>query len=153
MNITKLLEWTRIVLVSLGFLLAYWRPPSEGAFWLTALMVIPLTGLTAIESLFFTNKAAKAKQWTEGSPYQIQSAMNNLATALTAMVILVLRFNQAAQVTVCLVALFFFALSSLNHLRAYFINKSVGIHLQRFIFTIGLWAFSLPILYKAMLAH
>jgi hypothetical protein len=150
---TKLLEWLRITLVILAFFMIHLKPPSQGLFWLVALMVLPLTGLTAVESLFFAKEAALAKKWDKGSPYQIQSGLNNLAVALTAIIVLAFNLNQQAQVTICLVALIFFALSSLNHIRAYFIDKSVGIHLQRFILTIFLWVSSAPILYSAMKIH
>ncbi len=147
---TRFIEYLRITLVTLAFFMAYTVPVANALFWLVALMVLPLTGLTAIESLFFSKQAASDKQWQQGSPYQIQSALNNLATALTAIVVLAFKLGQQAQLTICLVALFFFALSSLNHLRDYIIGKSLSIHLQRFIMTVILWAASAPILYKAL---
>ncbi len=146
---TKLLEALRILLVAIGFFMAYWIP-NHAVFWLLALVFLPLTGLTAIESLFFSKKAALAKGWKEGSPYQTQSALNNLATALAAVIALLFHFNPQAQAAICLVALLFFGLSSLNHLRAYFIDKSAPIHAQRFIFTIFLWVFTLPTLSKVL---
>lgn len=149
---TRFIEYLRITLVALGFFMAYTVPVPNALFWLVALMVLPLTGLTAIESLFFSKQAASDKQWQSGSPYQIQSALNNLATALAAIAVLVLKFDQQAQLTICFVALFFFALSSLNHLRDYITGKSLSVHLHRFIMTVILWAASAPILYKALVA-
>ena len=46
-------------------------------------IVIPLAGLTALESLLVGDASAKAKGREMDSSYQTQSELNNLVTAIT----------------------------------------------------------------------
>lgn len=148
--IIKLLEILRIACSATGMYLAYQDYSSPQAlFWLVALVSIPLAGLTGIESLFFAKQAAIAKGREINSDYQTQSGANNLATALAGIIVLSCQLGSAAQITIMLVTLLFFSLSSLKHGCEYFADKKNGIHLQRVIFTILLLAFCIPILVKA----
>ena len=149
-NAPKILEVMRIILSIIGFWVAYSKPGNQGLIWLLGLVIIPLTGLTGIESLLFSKSAALIKGRTVGSAYQIQSAFNNLATAITAIIVLVFKFDIQAQITICLVALIFFTFSSLNHAREYFFEEKPAINLQRVIVTLLLLAGSLPLLIKAL---
>ena len=73
-KIVKCFEFIRIGLCALGFFLAYSHSfSSKALFWLVALVVIPLSGLTGLESLIFA-KAAAQQKGRAVSPYQIQSA-------------------------------------------------------------------------------
>lgn len=73
MNAPKLLEILRIVLAILGFGVAYSKPAGQGLTWIVGLVIIPLTGLTGIESVFFNKTAAKIKGREAGWAYQTQS--------------------------------------------------------------------------------
>ena len=107
-------------------------------------------GLTGLESLFFSKAAALMKGREPGSGYQIQSAFNNLTIAITGIFVLIMQYDVQAQTTIILVALIFLALSSLNHAREYFIEKKPLVHLQRLIFTVVLWAATLPLIVAAL---
>ena len=141
--VLRVFEVGRIVLVVLGFLMAAWDVEA-GLTWLVALVVVPLTGLTALETFVAGAASAVSKARIIGSAYQIQSAMNNLAIALTAVVVLVWHWGETAQVTISLVALIFFALSSMNHAWDYFVLKRPMIHLQRVVLTVLLWVGFIP---------
>ena len=148
-QIIKLFEIMRIVCCALGFFVAYSTIPAIGLSWLVGLFVIPVTGLTALESLLFAKQAAAIKGREQGSDYQQQSALNNLATAVAAVVVLVGHLDVGAKIAVILVALLFFGFSSIKHIYEYFIDKKSSVHLHRFILTILLWTGSLPILFQA----
>ena len=144
-SIVWLLEWVRVTLAAIGFGFAFARP-SSAPFYLLLWVIIPLTGLTALESLLFARDAAKQKA-RETSPYQIQSAMNNLATALVGLGVIVFQVNVAAQMAIIFVGLVFFALSSLQHFMEFLI-QGTKIHLWRFMLTLILWGGSLPLLWR-----
>lgn len=155
--IIKLFEILRISCIALGFFLAYQTQSTSNAlFWLTCLMVIPISGFTALESLLFGRLAAEAKQRVALSDYQVQSAFNNLATALAACLVLLFHFNLQAQATIIISCLLFFTLSSLKHAAEYFIDNKGLIHLQRFLLTTMILGFSIPLLlpiFKGTLSH
>jgi hypothetical protein len=150
---TKLLEILRIVCCVAGIYLAYAVSASEGLFWLVLLFVIPVTGLTAIESLCFAKRAAIAKGREVGSDYQQQSALNNLATAVVGLIVLVFHLGVAAEITIILVALCFFAFSAIKHALEYFSAKKSAIHLQRLVLSLLLWIACLPIVIQAWPSH
>ena len=148
--IPKLLEITRIILGLTGFMIAYKVSSKEALSWLLALLIIPTMGLTGLESLLFSKTAALMKGRESGSRYQIQSGFNNLAIAITGILVLLVRFGVQAQVTIILVALIFLALSSLNHAWEYFVEKKSLIHFQRLVFTTILWGATLPLIVAAL---
>ena len=145
-NIIRLFEFLRIACAGTGFFMAYQSASSHPLFWITTLVVIPLSGLTALESLSFKQLSAQAKQRESGSDYQTQSALNNLATALTAALVLVLHLGTQAQLTIILSSLLFFTLSSIKHAHEYLINKKNSIHAQRFILSGLVVGASLPLI-------
>lgn len=150
-RIPYLFEILRIVLVILGYNLAYSTSDYGLALsYLVGLVVIPLTGLTALESLFFTKAAAIAKS-RDVSPYQIQSACNNLAVALTAAITLLFDWQNSAKIAVITVAIIFFLLSGIQHLREAIQltrQKHLGskMHWQRFALSILLFVVTLHLL-------
>ena len=149
MSVIKIFESIRVILAFLGFYFAYSSAPTAALFWLVALMVIPLSGLTAIESLLFGKRSAASKQRETNSDYQTQSALNNLATAVTAVIILIMHWGRQAQLTIVLCALLFFFFSSLKHAVEYFRDKKNLIHLQRFVLSMALVLASAPIMWRA----
>jgi hypothetical protein len=151
----KLLEIMRNSFAIFGFYLAYVyyaeAQYNSALLMLIVFVVIPLTGLTAIESIFFSNMAAKAKGREIGSPYQIQSGLNNLAVAITALIVWLFNWGVYANLTVLFVALIFFALSSINHAVEFFRqgNKKI-VHLMRPILSLLLVLAALPIISKTL---
>ena len=122
-----------------------------GLFWIVSLVVIPLSGLTGLESLLFGQLAAQAKQRKSGSHYQTQSAFNNLATAMAAAIVLLCHLGIKAQVTIIMSALLFFLLSGLKHGHEYWVDKKGRIHLQRTLFSLLLVLACAPLIYPILL--
>ena len=145
----RIMEWLRWSFVAVGFYIAYQNLNANSIFWLCCMVMLPLTGFTALESLFLTQASAEYKNRETGSAYQIQSAFNNLATALTAVIATVFSLGNTAQLTVCLVAMLFFSLSSINHLIEFIKEKETKHHLVRFLSTLILLGFSIPIIATA----
>lgn len=151
----KALEIGRCIFAGLGFYLAYhYYYQNIYQIALSALLlfvVVPLSGLTGLESIFFSKAAAEAKGREIGSSYQIQSGLNNLAIAITALIVWFSRWNIYASLTVLFIMLIFFLLSAINHAVEFIIygNKK-SIHLLRVIFTLIMIGASLPIILKVL---
>jgi hypothetical protein len=143
--LVKSFEYVRWLCVALGFYLAYQHLSVHSLYWLCLLVVLPLTGFTALESLFFAKAAALSKQREVGSAYQIQSALNNLATASVTVVVLVFSLGTGAQLAVSLVGIVFFFFSSIKHALEYFLEGKGKIHLLRFLCSLALVGFTVPI--------
>ncbi len=144
-SIIWFIELARVILAAIGFGFAF-TYPEYAPFYLLLWVVVPLTGLTGFESLAFSKQAAEIKA-RQSNPYQIQSAMNNLATAIVGLGVIIFQANTSAQIAIIFVALVFFALSSLQHFKEY-LFQGARIHLWRFILTLVLWGCSLPLLWR-----
>jgi len=114
----NIFEVLRYSLIGLGIFLAIYSGGSAAAQFHTLFLfiVIPLAGFTGIESLFFSGKAAIASGYGSGSAYQRQSGMNNLAVAITAVVVFIFNWGVLAEVSIMLVMLIFLTMSGVNHL-------------------------------------
>lgn len=157
-NIVKLFEISRTLCAAIGFYIAYVYYFSHEYFValniLIIFLVIPLTGITGIESIFFADVSALSKGWTTKSPYQIQSGINNIAIALTAIIILVLKWNIYSQLTILFVTLIFFTLSAINHSVSFFKQKNKKkIHILRPIFSLLMILASMPIIIQILQAQ
>jgi hypothetical protein len=80
-------------------------------FW----VVVPLTGFTGLESLFFGKTAASQSGYSDSGPYQRQSGLNNLSVAITTILAYLLNWGAYAKIAVMTAALIFFTLSAINH--------------------------------------
>jgi Family of unknown function (DUF6790) len=153
MHLVTLLEFSRYSFAGIGFYLAYNSNISmeHSLSILLLLVVVPLAGFTGIESIFLSRQTAKSKGREEGSAYQIQSGMNNLAISLTALIVWYWQWGIHASLTILFVLLIFFSLSSVNH-SIEFITKSEKnlIHLLRPLLTLVLIAACLPIIIKVL---
>ena len=80
-----LCELFRWIGAGTGIFLAFLIPndPSRQLDLLCVWVVVPIAGLTGIESVFFSSAAAKQSGYEKGSAYQRQSGLSNLALALT----------------------------------------------------------------------
>lgn len=152
-QVIRLFEIARNACAALGFYFAYQHYFQQeyliALHRLILLLVIPLTGLTGLESILFSDATARSKGWAIGNPYQIQSGMNNLAIAITAIMILFFKWDQYAELSILCVTLIFFSLSAINHAISFFKqpHKKI-IHLTRLIFSGLMIAAALPIILK-----
>ena len=126
----KLFEILRIVLSIIGFFLIYSLRLTHEKQIIYALIfiIIPISGLTGIESLFFPKASALLKGRKTGSPYQTQSGINNISVAITAIMALCFQLGEMAYVTITVVLSIFLVLSSLNHLKEIIIDKRHNIN-------------------------
>ena len=116
------------------------------------LVVFSLAGLTGTESLLFGDESARSKGWQAGSPYQVQSALNNLSAAVAFALLLRAGAPSAALAAVALVVIIFICLSGLNHLVSYLNpgnasgTRGRSIHLWRALGALLLGGSCVPIL-------
>jgi hypothetical protein len=151
--VNRNLERLRILGVVGGFVLAstVGGDPVAQLSILQVCIVASIAGLTGIESLFFPGGAAQLSGYGEGSPYQRQSGMNNLAVAFVSLFVFLAGWSVYAQLTVLLVLLVFLALSAINH--AYEGRKEEHRSVRTFTRPLGtvLWlAFTIPFIARAL---
>ena len=85
------------------------------------------------------------------SAYQIQSGLNNLATALTALLVFVLDWGRYADATVVSVMLIFFTFSAINHTATAIREKNFKpVNLMRPVMVLLLMGVLLPPMVKAL---
>lgn len=152
-SMVPLFEWLRYGLAATGFFLAYnpALPIEQSLSILVIFVVFPLAGLTGLESIILAEETALAKGRETKSAYQTQSGMNNLATALTALVVWYWQWGVHAYLTIIFALLFFFSLSAINHSYEFFVSSNrKGIHLMRPILTCTLIAAFLPLISKGI---
>jgi hypothetical protein len=104
-----------------------------------ALFVFFLAGITGLESLFLGKISARSKKWDEGSPYQIQSGCNNLASTVAMIILLSIGASDAALATLMMTVTIFLQLSGINHFVTVIADKMKGkdiawIHFLRMFF-------------------
>ncbi len=151
-RICQLLEIIRWVGVILGFQFALLlaKTPKEQIHILAPWIVVSLAGLTGIESLFLGEAASKSTGYAP-SAYQRQSGLNNLALAITALIVFFFKWGLYAEVSVMSVLLIFLFLSSCNHAWSALKEDNYNIkNLLRPIMTLLLIAFTLPFIIRAL---
>jgi len=116
-KINNILEIIRFASVAIGIFLAilWGNNPVQQFSIVTAFAVIFIAGLTGIESIFFGESASEQSGYTGGRAYQRQSGANNLALAITALLVYILGWGYYAQLTIMSVLIIFLALSGTNH--------------------------------------
>lgn len=116
-KVNNFLEMARLASVPVGIFFAfYWGSnPVQQFSILTAFAVIFIAGLTGIESIFFGKTASEQSGYVGGRGYQRQSGANNLALAITAILVYILGWGFYAQLTLMSVLIIFLALSGTNH--------------------------------------
>ena len=146
-------EIARYVGIFLGFYFGYacGDGPWEILHVLVPWLVISVAGLTGIEGIFLSDAAAESMGRQKGSPYQIQSGMNNLAVAITALLVWIFNWGIYADLTILFVLLIFLFLSATNHAREIFTNKNYKFkNILRPIITIALIVYLLPLIISAL---
>lgn len=148
-----LLEWIRPAAIGLVYFLAeYLGTDAIGKFHILGpLIVMVMSGTVAFESLFLGAVASEKIGYTPNRAYQVQSALNNLATALTALLVFVLDWGRYADATVVTVMLLFFILSASNHtVTAIKEHNMKPVNLMRPIMTLVLIGVLLPPMIAAL---
>lgn len=136
-----------------GINLAYFSGgnPQHQIHILMPFIVIGLSGLTGIESLFF-GKAAVGITGYKPSAYQRQSGLNNIAVAITAILVLFLKWGVHAEITILSASLIFFFLSAINHAWSAIKEGNRGLrNLLRPIITSLLLIFTVPFIIRALM--
>ena len=141
-GLVKAVEGFRISLCAAGIGLGYAKYYQVFAL----LVVLSLAGVTGLESLLLGDASAASKGWPTGSPYQKQSACNNLALAAGAILFAALRANQALAATVVVTLIFIF-LSGINHLLTTARAAGFQIHTFRFLGAVVLAAVAAPVVH------
>ena len=152
-RLVTLFELTRYVCVGYGFFLAYQPNITETDMLNSQLLwiVIPLAGLTGLESILIGTASAESRGREIGNAYQTQSALNNLSTAITGLIVWYFQWGKLASLTVLFVLLIFFILSSMNHTYEYFVKKNKKpIHFMRLLLTMGLILACIPLIIRTL---
>jgi len=149
-----MMEWIRpagIVLVY--FLAEYHGTDAISKFHILGpIVVIVMSGTVAFESLILGEVASEKIGYEPNRAYQIQSGLNNSATALTALLVLILDWGRYADATIVTAMLLFFILSAANHTATAIREHNMKpVNLMRPIMTLVLMGVLLPPMFKALL--
>lgn len=112
------MEWIRPAGISavLFLAMAHGSDAAERFHLLGPAVVILMCGSVAFESLFLGEVSSAKIGYRPDRTYQVQSGLNHLALALTAVLVLVLGWGRAAEAAVVTAMLLVFAFSGANHL-------------------------------------
>ena len=112
------MEWIRPVGITAAYFFAkFYGIDAVSTFHILGpAVVILMCGSVAFESLFLGATASEKVGYRPDRAYQVQSGLNNLATAVAALLALVLHWGRYADAAVVTVMLLFFSFSALNHL-------------------------------------
>ncbi|MCB2225829.1 MAG: hypothetical protein KQH53_04055 [Desulfarculaceae bacterium] len=156
MSINSVLEIARWAGVGLGVFLAHlWGGTPQAQFSLVCFWtVLPVAGLTGLESLFLGRAASEQSGYGGGGgAYQRQSGLNNLALALACVLAYALGWGTLAQAALMSTLLIFLCLSAANHAwSALREGNPRPKNLLRPLLTVLLVAITLPYLIAALAA-
>jgi len=154
-TISTALEWIRPAGIALAwFLSEYLGTDAISKFHILGPSVVVLMcGTVAFESLVLGETASAKIGYRPDRAYQIQSGLNNLATALTALIVFLLDWGRHADAAVVTVMLLFFLLSAGNHaVRAIRDGDRKPVNLTRPVMALLLAAFLLYPMIRALSA-
>ncbi len=149
-----MMEWIRPVgIVLVYFLAEYLGTDAISEFHILGpIMVIVMSGTVAFESLVLGEVGSEKIGYKPNRAYQIQSGLNNLATALTALLVFILDWGRYADATIVTAMLVFFTLSAANHAATAIKDHNMKlVNLMRPIMTLLLMGILLPPMFKALL--
>jgi hypothetical protein len=148
-----IMEWLRPA----GIVLVYFLADTLGTDAITKfhilgpLIVIIMSGTVAFESLILGEVASEKIGYKANRAYQLQSGLNNLATAITALLVFTLDWGRYADATIVIAMLLFFTLSATNHTATAIKEHNMKpVNLMRPIMTLVLLALLLPPMFKAI---
>lgn len=152
-KIAMMMEWIRPA----GIVLAYFLSEYFGADAISKFhilgpgIVMLMSGTVAFESLFLGEAASEKIGYAPNRAYQIQSGLSNLATAMTALLVLILDWGRYADATVVTVMLLFFILSAANHTATAVREHNMKpVNLMRPVMVVLLLALLLPPMINAL---
>jgi len=152
-QICSVLEILRWVCIIAGFNLAYFlgKDSADQLHIIMPWLVIPLAGLTGIESVFFGKTASELSGYGYNPAYQRQSGLNNIAMAITAIIVSLFGWGTYAEAAVLMILLIFLTLSACNHTYSAIKDKNYKLkNLLRPIMTILLLSFTVPFIIRAL---
>jgi hypothetical protein len=151
--IAIIMEWVRPAgIVAVYFIAGHYGTDAGSTFHILGpLIVVIMSGSVAFESLVLGPACSEKIGYKPDRPYQIQSGLNNLATAVTALLVFLLDWGIFADATVVIAMLIFFTLSAGNHaLTAIKQHDLKPANLMRPIMTLVLLALLLPSMLNAL---
>lgn len=117
----QVLEIIRILIVSVSFYWGYtigfaeeYNPIAQLHFMIPVI-IVAIAGLSGLEGLLFSKKAAEIKGYEVGSNYQKQSAIALLSYAVIALIVYFNEWGIKAELTILFAFIFFFFFSGMNH--------------------------------------
>ena len=152
-KLSILLEWIRPAAITLVYFLAeYFDTDAISKFHILGpLVVIVVSGTVAFESLILGEVGSEKIGYTPNRPYQIQSGLNNLATAVTALLVFLMRWGIYADATIVVAMLLFFSFSAVNHATTAIREKNLKpVNLLRPLMALLLVGVLLPPMIKAL---
>ena len=152
-KIATMMEWLRPAGIGLVYFFAeYLGTDSISKFHILGPIVVMLiSGTVAFESLILGEAASEKIGYKPNRAYQIQSGLNNLATALTALLVFVLDWGRYADATVVSVMLIFFTLSAINHTATAIREQNLKpVNLMRPVMVLLLMGVLLPPMVRAL---
>lgn len=151
--LTTMMEWVRPIAIALAYFFAeYFGTDAISKFHILGpAVVIAMSGTVALESLFLGEIASAKVGYRPDRAYQVQSGLNNLATALTAIIVLVMNWGRYADATVVCAMLLFFTLSAGNHVATALKEHNFKpVNLMRPLMVLILMGFLLPPMVQAL---
>lgn len=149
-----MIEWIRPAGIVAAYFIAEYlgKDPVSKFHILGPIIVIIMSGTVAFESLILKEAASEKIGYKPDRGYQVQSGLNNLATALTALLVFILNWGRYADAAIVMVMLLFFALSAVNHtVSAIKEHNMKPANLMRPVMTLALIAILVPAMIKALL--
>ena len=116
-KLSIVLEWIRPAGITLIYFFAeYFGTDAISKFHILGpMVVVVVSGTVAFESLILGEVGSEKIGYAPNRPYQIQSGLNNLATAVSALLVFMLRWGRYADATIVTAMLLFFSFSAVNH--------------------------------------
>jgi hypothetical protein len=152
-KLSMIMEWIRPA----GIMLAYFLSEYLGTDAISRFhilgppVVMVMSGTVAFESLILGEVGSEKIGYKPDRAYQIQSGLNNLATAATALLVFVLDWGRYADAAIVTAMLLFFTLSSVNHAATAIREHNMKpVNLMRPIMTLLLIGILLPSMFKAL---
>lgn len=153
-KLSIMMEWIRPAGIGLVYFLAeHLGTDAISKFHILGpIMVIVMSGTVAFESLILGEVVSEKIGYKPNRAYQIQSGLNNLATALTALLVFMLDWGRYADATIVTAMLLFFALSAANHAATAIKEHNMKpVNLMRPIMALLLMSVLLPPMIKALI--
>lgn len=151
--LSSIIEWIRPAGVLLVYFLAESLGPDDAAKFhiLGPMMVVIMSGTVAFESLIIGEAGSEKIGYKPDRAYQIQSGLNNLATAVTALLVFIMDWGRYADATVVTAMLLFFSFSAANHASTAIREHNMKpVNLLRPVLALLLIALLLPPMIKAL---